>query len=274
MFNRKSMMVSAVNRRGQPLHGFTLVELLVVIGVIALLIALLLPALNKARESAKRVACASNLRQWGQICYLFANDHRGTFPAAYRLSISGGLYLSNLRTNDGRNNKSDEWKIWGTSLDTFKRYGLVEGLLLCPSRAEKLNRTVVLDNGGDWWGNYVRTNYMYMGGLTPNNIGWNALWGLTPPAKLGDKLLSARALAADEVSWSGPPSSAWSARGQYYIFNHRGGKTTRPAFQNILYGDSHVDGVGSSFYPVLLNQFNASARQGGAGFDYYFYYGR
>jgi len=268
------MLVSAVNRRGQPLHGFTLVELLVVIGVIAVLISILLPALSKARESARRVACASNLRQWGQICYLFANDHRGKFPAAYRMSISRGLYCSNLRTNDGPNGKSDEWETWGTSLDTLKQYGLVEGLLLCPSRAANLNWTVVTDNGSDWWGNYVRTNYMYMGGLTTNNIGWNALWGKTPAAKSGQTSLWERVLAADEVSWSGPPNSAWSAGGQYYIFNHRGTDVSRPAYQNILYGDGHVDGVGSSFYPALLNETNASARQGGAGFDYYFYYGR
>lgn len=60
--------------------GFTLVELLVVIGIIALLIAMLLPALNKARNAAVRVSCQSNLRQLGQYWHIYANDHHGFFP--------------------------------------------------------------------------------------------------------------------------------------------------------------------------------------------------
>lgn len=58
-------------------NGFTLVELLVVISVIAILAGMLLPALGKARQKAQQIQCLSNMRQCGQIIHMYANDFNG-----------------------------------------------------------------------------------------------------------------------------------------------------------------------------------------------------
>jgi prepilin-type N-terminal cleavage/methylation domain-containing protein len=66
-------------------RGFTLIELLVVIGIIAVLISILLPALNRARQHSQRVACSSNMRQIYTALHMYANDNHNWLPDAYRI---------------------------------------------------------------------------------------------------------------------------------------------------------------------------------------------
>jgi len=70
----------------QAKKSFTLIELLVVIAIIAVLAALLLPALKNARDSAYTARCGSNLRQIGQLCVLYADDYNGILAPPYNFN--------------------------------------------------------------------------------------------------------------------------------------------------------------------------------------------
>src|SRR5438128_3138385 len=94
MIQQPTASDEAANRPHRPArgrHGFTLVELLVVIGIIALLISILLPALNKARRAAIEIQCRSNLRQIGQAVLTYQINHGGCLMPTLVWGQSGGL---------------------------------------------------------------------------------------------------------------------------------------------------------------------------------------
>jgi prepilin-type N-terminal cleavage/methylation domain-containing protein len=100
-------------------RGFTLIELLVVIAVIAMLVAILVPVLGRARRHVKATACMSNLRHWAQIFGMYTNDNDGRFIAEPAYMPDGSLVPG----------EHPEEKIWYTVL---WRYHKERKLYFCP----------------------------------------------------------------------------------------------------------------------------------------------
>lgn len=145
--------------------GFTLVELLVVIGIIALLISILLPALSKARQAAVTVSCAARIRQLSNAVLMYANENRGYYAPVAATGYNATYNRPNIFPAGGdgflvKYLSGHANTVSGSSIDSAKLY-------VCPALAKDAQT----DN---YNAGYSYEYNGYLGGVEPNGGYWVA----------------------------------------------------------------------------------------------------